>query len=93
MNHGGGLDTSPPAFSGLGMGNGMGTPVMNMSGGGPFSWLDLGATWSFATQNNSASGSAGGEEDILGGDGLNPFEMDVLTDYRLLNDDNPNWMF
>lgn len=64
-----------------------------------FSWLDLGATWNFATQNgNSSSGSAGegrdGDEGSLGlGSEMSPFDMNLLTDYSLLEGDNPNLIF
>ncbi|KUJ12183.1 uncharacterized protein LY89DRAFT_688641 [Mollisia scopiformis] len=66
-------------------------------GGGGFSWLDLGATWNFATQNNggntnSSSGSAGDVGDGLA-DGVSPFDMNLLTDYSLLEGDNPNLIF
>jgi len=60
---------------------------------GTFSWLDLGATWSFATQNNSVSGSAGEMDDILGNSEMSPFDVNLLTDYRLLNDDNTELIF
>lgn len=63
-----------------------------------FSWLDLGATWNFATQNGntSSSGSAGdvGDDGSLGGLGeVSPFDMNLLTDYSLLEGDNPNLIF
>lgn len=59
---------------------------------GTFSWLDLDATWNFATQNNSVSGGSAGEmDDMMGVDtGMSPFDM---TDYRLLDGDNPNFIF
>lgn len=73
---------------------------MNNMGAPPgFSWLDLGATWNFATQNgNSSSGSAGegrdGDEGSLGlGSEMSPFDMNLLTDYSLLEGDNPNLIF
>jgi len=67
------------------------------SASGTFSWLDLGAAWSFATQNNSISGGSAGEleleEHMIGENGMSPFDMGLLTDYRLLNEDNPNLIF
>jgi len=69
----------------------------NGGGGGTgFSWLDLGATWNFATQNgnNSSSGSTGDLQDEgLGINELSPFDMSLLTDYSLLEGDNPNLIF
>ncbi|KAE8452940.1 hypothetical protein EG329_012127 [Mollisiaceae sp. DMI_Dod_QoI] len=69
-----------------------------MNGAG-FSWLDLGATWNFATQNGntSSSGSAGdiGEEGGVGLGEVSPFDMSMglLTDYSLLEGDNPHLIF
>lgn len=87
----------PNNFNG-GMGGmgGMNAPI-NGSGSG-FSWLDLGATWNFATQNggNSSSGSAGDPADDgtgLDANGLSPFDLGMLTDYSLLEGDNPNLIF
>lgn len=65
---------------------------------GTFSWLDLGATWSFATQNNTSvgSGSAGDfdmDDQMVGDNRSNSFDMGLFTDYRLLNEDNPNLIF
>ncbi|RDW91616.1 hypothetical protein BP5796_02781 [Coleophoma crateriformis] len=65
---------------------------------GTFSWLDLGATWNFATQGNTGNsvsgGSAGEMEDMMGVDtGMSPFDMGLLTDYKLLDGDNPNFIF
>jgi hypothetical protein len=65
-------------------------------GGTGFSWLDLGATWNFATQNgnNSSSGSTADLQDEgLGINELSPFDMTLLTDYSLLEGDNPNLIF
>jgi hypothetical protein len=79
--------------SGFGNMGQMGVPP---GGGSGFSWLDLGATWNFATQNgnNSSSGSTGDLQDE--GPGINelsPFDMSLLTDYSLLEGDNPNLIF
>lgn len=62
---------------------------------GTFSWLDLGATWNFATQNNSGSmsGSSGEMDDVSFDTGVSPFDMNLLTDYSLLEGDNPNLIF
>jgi hypothetical protein len=62
---------------------------------GTFSWLDLGATWNFATQNNggSLSGSSGEMDDVSFDTGMSPFDMSLLTDYSLLEGDNPNLIF
>lgn len=64
---------------------------------GTFSWLDLDATWSFATQNNnSISGGSAGEFDderIMGDYGLSPFDMGLLADYTLLNEENTGLIF
>ena len=75
---------------------------MNQMGGisapaapGTFSWLDLGATWNFATQNNSGSlsGSSAEMDDVSFDTGMSPFDMSLLTDYSLLEGDNPNLIF
>lgn len=61
-----------------------------------FSWLDLGATWNFATQNNSASvtsGSAGEIDDVMLENGMSPFDLSLVTDYSLLEGDNPSLIF
>jgi hypothetical protein len=71
---------------------------MHSNGGVPgmFSWLDLGATWNFATQNNSASvtsGSAGEIDDVMLENGMSPFDLSLVTDYSLLEGDNPSLIF
>lgn len=58
---------------------------------GTFSWLDLGATWNFATQNNSQNGSAGEPEDMWGDAGMANhnhagFDMNMTGNYGYLND-------
>lgn len=79
------------------------------TGTGTFSWLDLGATWNFATQNNSASASQGGESVDLENGGIGGIGMDMdgmspsnfnfgdigllSADYSLLEGDNPNLLF
>jgi hypothetical protein len=69
----------------------------NIPNGNTFSWLDLGAAWSFATQNNSSSGSAGDMADVMvePGASFSPYDanMNMLTDFRLLNDDNTSLIF
>jgi hypothetical protein len=55
-----------------------------------FSWLDLGATWNFATQNNSLSG---GSDDAMIDPGLSPYDMSMLPDYSFLEGDNSNFIF
>lgn len=66
---------------------------MNESGGANggnqgFSWLDLGATWNFATQNGENSISSAGElDDGLSVHDLNPWGMTLLTDYNYLEGD------
>lgn len=82
------------AFNTMGMNRSAATNAPN----GTFSWLDLGATWNFATQgntgNSTSSGSAGEMDDMMGVDtGTSPFDMGLLTDYRLLDGDNPNFIF
>lgn len=73
---------------------------MQGNGGGQgFSWLDLGATWNFATQNgvgdHSSSGSTGDlEQDVGGGLGeMSPFDMSLLTDYSLLEGEGGGLIF
>ncbi|CAG8979931.1 hypothetical protein HYALB_00013515 [Hymenoscyphus albidus] len=78
------------------------------AGPGTFSWLDLDATWNFATQNNGSTLSQGGDsvdtEKGVGGmgmdvDGMSPsnfnfWDMGLLSaDYSLLEGDNPNLLF
>jgi hypothetical protein len=69
----------------------------NIPNGSTFSWLDLSGAWSFATQNNSCSGNTGDMTDVMGesGGSFSPYDvnMNLLTDYRLLNDDNANLIF
>jgi hypothetical protein len=74
---------------------GQGQMGVGPGGGTGFSWLDLGATWNFATQNgNSSSGSTGDlQEEGLGINELSPFDMGLLTDYAMLDGDNPNLIF
>lgn len=64
---------------------------------GTFSWLDLGAAWSFATQNNTVSVISGGSSndlDLNSGDGRrSSFDIGLLADYSLLNENNPNLIF
>ncbi|PMD30115.1 hypothetical protein L207DRAFT_520500 [Hyaloscypha variabilis F] len=67
-------------------------------GGQGFSWLDLGATWNFATQNgigdHSSSGSTGDVEQEVGGLGeMSPFDMSLLTDYSLLEGEGGGLIF
>ncbi len=78
-------------FNAMGMPGVGGNGQMNPSGS--FSWLDLGATWNFATQNNSVSGSSGELDDVMMDTGMSPFDMGLLTDYSLLEGDNPNLIF
>jgi hypothetical protein len=66
---------------------------MGLAPPGTFSWLDLGATWNFATQNNSVSGSSVEMDDVSFDTGLSPFDMSLLTDYSLLEGDNPTLIF
>lgn len=74
-------------------------PQPQANGSAAFSWLDLGATWNFATQNNSGSNSGSlGEMDleddhVMWDTGLSPFNMGLLTDYSVLEGDNPNLIF
>lgn len=83
-------------FSGMDMNAGDDTMAQGY-GNGTFSWLDLGAAWTFATQNNSTSISIRDMDDMVGdsSSGLTPYDMDLnqMTDYRLLADDNPNLIF
>ena len=73
---------------------GMSQGQMGLAPPGTFSWLDLGATWNFATQNNhSASASSAEVEEGSFDTGMSPFDMNVLTDYSLLEGDNPNLIF
>ncbi|KAG9237316.1 hypothetical protein BJ875DRAFT_370253, partial [Amylocarpus encephaloides] len=64
---------------------------------GTFSWLDLGATWNFATQNNSGTASdSESDNNMMLENGLSPFDIgDIrpITDYSLLEGDNPNLIF
>jgi hypothetical protein len=75
---------------------------MGMGGNGGaghgFSWLDLGATWNFATQNgigdHSSTGSAGDLEPEAGGIAeLSPFDLGLLTDYSLLDGEGAGLIF
>ena len=78
----------PTNFSGMGGVNNVGpTPS------GTFSWLDLGATWNFAMQNNSVSESSRGSEDVMFETGMDPVDMNLLMDYALLEGDNPTLIF
>lgn len=73
---------------------GMSQGQMGIAPPGTFSWLDLGATWNFASQNNhSASASSAEMDDASFETGLSPFDMSLLTDYSLLEGDNPNLIF
>jgi hypothetical protein len=69
----------------------------NSATGNTFSWLDLGAAWTFATQNNTNNGSTGDMGEMMGesGSGWSPYDanMNLLSDYRLLNDDNTTLIF
>jgi hypothetical protein len=82
------------AFNNFSMAN---TGDGNIPNRSTFSWLDLGAAWSFATQNNSSSGSAGDMTDVMvePGASFSPYDanMNLLTDYRLLNDDSSSLIF
>jgi hypothetical protein len=65
---------------------------MEFTPSGTFSWLDLGATWNFATQNNSTSG--GSPDDGIMDTGMNLLDLrGMMTDYSLLDRDNPNLIF
>jgi hypothetical protein len=65
---------------------------MEFTPSGTFSWLDLGATWNFATQNNSITG--GSPDDGIMDTGMNLLDMrGMITDYSLLDKDNPNLIF
>lgn len=76
-------------FNTLGMPN---TGEGNLPNGSTFSWLDLGAAWSFATQNNSStgSGSTGDVGDVMvePGASFSPYDvnMNLFPDFRLLDD-------
>jgi hypothetical protein len=84
-------------MGGMGGTSGM-NPPLNGTGAG-FSWLDLGATWNFATQNNGGNSSSGSAVDSaddgmgLDATGLSPFDLGMLTDYNLLEGDNPSLIF
>ena len=80
---------NPTNFSGMwgGMNN------VSLTPSGTFSWLDLGATWNFATQNNTVSGSSADLEDVMVDIDMSPFDMSLMTDYSLLEGDNPNLIF
>ena len=66
-----------------------------------FSWLDLGATWNFATQNGTGTGSNAGsmgemdvdDEHVLWDQGIGSLDMGLSTDYSVLEGDNPNLIF
>lgn len=85
----------PNAFPLIGQlqGNGGG------GGGTGFSWLDLGATWNFATQNgvgdHSSSGSTGevgdGEMGAMGE--LSPFDLGLLADYSMIEGEGGGLIF
>ncbi|RDL37968.1 uncharacterized protein BP5553_05401 [Venustampulla echinocandica] len=81
----------------MGMANAGGNEQFQSRPSGAFSWLDLGATWNFATQNNTLAGSTGdSDNEIMLESGLSPFEMGdfgAFTDYSLLEGDNPNLIF
>ncbi len=64
-----------------------------LTSSGTFSWLDLGATWNFATQNNTVPESSADLEDVMVDIDMVPFDMALLTDYSLLEGDNPNLIF
>lgn len=65
---------------------------MEFPSSGTFSWLDLGATWNFATQNNSIS--SGSPDDGMYETGMSLLDMrGAMTDYSLLERDNPNLIF
>lgn len=92
--------TNPNNFPPMaGGGAGMPMPGNNQGQGGQgFSWLDLGATWNFATQNgigdHSSSGSTGDLQEEVGGLGeLSPFDMSLLTDYSLLEGEGGGLIF
>jgi len=78
----------PNNFNGMG-----GVSNVGIAASRTFSWLDLDATWNFATQNNSLPGSSGELDDVLVDPGMSPFDMGLLTDYSLLEGDNPNLIF
>jgi hypothetical protein len=85
---------TPPNFDRNQQFMGMNQGQMGLAPPGTFSWLDLGATWNFATQNNnSVSGSSGEMDDASFDTGMSPFDMSLLTDYSLLEGDNPNLIF
>jgi hypothetical protein len=83
-----------PSQQFIGLNQGLNQGQMGLAPPGTFSWLDLGATWNFATQNNnSASGSSAELDDASFDTGMSPFDMSILTDYSLLEGDNPNLIF
>jgi hypothetical protein len=89
--------SNPNNFPPMGGGAGMPLPGNNHGGQG-FSWLDLGATWNFATQNgigdHSSSASTGDLQEEVGGLGeLSPFDMSLLTDYSLLEGEGGGLIF
>jgi hypothetical protein len=85
----------PNSYNALQIANADGVPPS----GNTFSWLDLGAAFSFATQNNTLAQTAGELPDMSMGDssssGFSPYDlnMNMLTDYRLLNDENATLIF
>ncbi len=91
--------SNPNNFPPMGSGAGMPMPGNNQGQGGQgFSWLDLGATWNFATQNgigdHSSSASTGDLQEDVGVLGeLSPFDMSLLTDYSLLEGDGGGLIF
>lgn len=91
-NNPGPQDFDPTQFPSMGINQGVGQ-MAPLAPPGTFSWLDLGATWNFATQNNSVSGSSGELDEASFDTGLSPFDMSLLTDYSLLEGDNPNLIF
>ncbi|RFU30390.1 hypothetical protein B7463_g5935, partial [Scytalidium lignicola] len=99
ISYNGGEDTNssafaPGNFNGNGIAKGDNNNVeMQPNISGTFSWLDLGATWNFATQNNSISGNASDSDDLIIDAGMSPFNMGLSTDYTLLDVDNPNFLF
>ena len=56
-----------------------------------FSWLDLGATWSFATQNNNINESP--LDDDMVDTGPNLLDTTLLSDYSHLEGDSSNLVF
>ena len=86
-------DLSNPAYQAY--------PQQHQNQNRTFSWLDLGATWNFATQNGSGTGSNSGslgemdvdEEHGMWDQGLGPLDIGLMTDYSVLEGDNPNLIF